>query len=245
MAQGHRLKQSKILQLVVDYVRSSQQENKSFQQWNDRTMDNDTSYQCQCAFCEQQFEQYAQETGTFSPNGDTSPELSPESQQNPCLSSSEEELQYSLSEKQGSNTSSPAESPFEENDISRAFRPLSFLESFQQLPSKFNMEFDQEKSRERVAMETTDTPPLRALKTLCSSISPDVIPTVSTLNEILSKETYPKGCATNSVQSVMDSKLEEPRPFRLIPQIPLLVRDVPTPLGAENPGLWRPWVHER
>lgn len=196
-------------------------------------------------FCEQQLEHYAQETGMSLPeNIDISLKLSPDSQQSRCICSSIEDLPYSPSDKQESNNSSPAESPFEENDVSASFRPLSFLVSYQQLSSKPNIESDQDQPGESVAMETTGTLPLRALKSLCSSISSDVLPTVSASNEVLSKETYPKVGARNSSRLVLDSMLEKSRSVRLIPQIPLTIRDVPTPVRPESPGLWRPWVHE-
>ncbi|XP_027058337.1 transcription factor HES-7-like [Pocillopora damicornis] len=67
---GHRLRQTKILQLVVDYIRSSQQERENFKLYDT------TSYQtcCLCSFCEKRL--FVHETDTFSCTDDLNVKLS-------------------------------------------------------------------------------------------------------------------------------------------------------------------------
>ena len=112
---------------------------------------------------------------------------------------------------------------------------MSFLKSHRQWSSNSNMA-SIKVAREDVAMETTGTPPLRALKSLCSSISP-----VSAPRDALSRE-YPS-CTRNSGQFVLDSVWRKLRSYRLIPQTPPPSSyDVSPPQVQESHGLWRPWI---
>ncbi|KAJ7393321.1 hypothetical protein OS493_006291 [Desmophyllum pertusum] len=99
----------------------------------------------------------------------------------------------------------------------------SSLEDLQHSPSGQNGYTDQRQPGEEVAMDTASTPPLQALRSLCSSISPEVLPTAPASSEGLSTEAYSR------------SELNS------IPQIPLPTADVPPPLVPESQGLWRPW----
>lgn len=135
--------------------------------------------------------------------------------------SSLEDLQHSPSGQNGYSISSPEESHFEDNDITGSVTPMSFSGS-----NRVNLASivaDQRQPGEEVAMDTASTPPLQALRSLCSSISPEVLPTAPASSEGLSTEAYSRS-GLNS-----------------IPQIPLPTADVPPPLVPESQGLWRPW----
>ena len=118
---------------------------------------------------------------------------------------------------------------------------MSFLKSHRQWCSNSNMA-SIEVARGDVAMETTETPPLRALKSLCSLISPDFFTVVSASRNTSSRETC-SNSTRNSDLVVFDSMLQKPRSYRLIPQTPPPSSYNLSPrLAPECQGLWRPWI---
>jgi len=212
-------------------------ENNAFsQRGNDRVMDDNNSneYGSPCSFCEQHFDQCVEDTETFSPNDSYNLQSPLDGQHSRHLCSSRGVPQHSPSDQSVYSISSREESPFEEGDVSMSF-------SHRQWCSNSNIA-SIDVVREGVAMETTGTPPLRALKSFCSSISPVIFPAaVSASRDALSKE-YPC-CARNSDQFVLDPVFQKPNSCRLIPQTaPPSSCDLSPPLAPESHDLWRPWI---
>ena len=205
---------------------------------NDRAIpdNNSKEYGCPCSYCQQQFGQCAGAIATFSPNLDPNLQSPLNGQHSRHLCGSGGEFQHSRSDQSVYSIPLYEQSSFEERDIS-----MSFFKSYQQWSSNSNMA-SIEVAREDVAMETSETPPLRALKSLCRSISPDIVPAVSASRDALSRETYPN-CTRNSDQFVLDSVLQKARSCRLIPQAPPPFCYDLSPLQVpESHRLWRPWI---
>ena len=187
-------------------------------------------------YCQQQSGQCAGDVTTFSPNLDPDLPLLLYSQLCRRRYGSEEEFQHARSDQSVYRISLHEQSPFEERDIS-----MSFFKSHQQWSSISDMA-SIEVAREDVAMETSGTSPLQALKSLCISISPDIVPVVSASRDALSRETYPN-CTRNSDQFVLDSVLQKARSYRLIPQTSSPSSYDLSPLQVpESHPLWRPWI---
>jgi len=215
----------------------SAESNGFSQRSKDRVLDDNNSneYGCSCTCSKQQFDECVEDTGRSSPN-DGHNLLSPlDGQHGRHLCSSRREPQHSPSNQTVYSFSSREESPFEEEDVSMSF-------CHQHWCSNSNIA-SIEVAGEGVAMDTmAATPPLQALKSLCSSVSPVIFPTaVSASRDALSRE-YP-GCTRNSDQFVLDSVLQKPRSYRLIPQTtPPCSFDLSPPLASEGHDLWRPWI---
>jgi len=201
-------------------------ENNDFSQLSDDN--NSSEYGCPCTYCEKQFEQCVENTKTISPKVKPylkSPLVGPHSQ-----------FQHSPSDQIVCSIFSREESSFEEDEVLR-----SFLKSHRQWCSDSNMS-SVEVAREDVTMETTGTPPLPALKSLCSSISPNIFPTISSSRDTLSRKKY-SSCARNSKTFVLDSVLRNQNSCKLIPRTTQPSSyDLSSPLAPESHVLWRPWI---
>ena len=205
---------------------------------NDRVIpdNNSNEYGFPCTYCQQQFEQCVGEIAAFSPILDPNLQSPLYSQHSRHLYGSREDFQHSRSDQNVHRISLHEQSPFEEGDVS-----MSFLKPYRHWSSSSNMA-SIEGAREDVAMETSGTPPLRALKSLCGSISPDIVPVVSTSRGALSIETYPS-CTRISDQLVLDSVFQKARSCRLIPQTPpSSCHDLSPVQAPESHRLWRPWI---
>ena len=201
-------------------------ENNDFSQLSDD--DNSIENGCPRTYCEKQFEQCIENTKTISPKVEPylkSPLVGPHSQ-----------FQHSPSDQIVCNIFSCEESSFEEDEVS-----MSFLKSHRQWCSDSNMS-SIEVASEYVTMGTTGTPPLPALKSLWSSISPNIFPAVSASRDTLSRKTY-SSCARNSKTFVLDSVLRNQNSCKLIPRTTQLSSyDLSSPLAPESHVLWRPWI---
>ena len=187
-------------------------------------------------YCQQQSGQCAGDVTTFSSNFDSDLPSPLYSQLDRRLCGSGGEFQHSRSDQSVYSISLHEQSPFKERDMS-----MPFFKSYQQWSSTSNRA-SIEVAREDVAMETSGTSPLRALKSLCRLISPDIVPAVSASRDALSRETYPN-CTRNSDQFVLDSVLQKARSCRLIPQAPPPSSYDLSPLSvSESHRLWRPWI---
>lgn len=190
---------------------------------------NSIEYGCPCTYCEKQCQQCVENTKTISPKVEPylkSPLVGPHSQ-----------FQHSPSDQIVCSIFSREESSFEEDEVL-----MSFLKSHRQLCSYSNMS-SIEVAKEDVAMETTGTPPLPALKSLCSSISPNIFPTISSSCDTLSRKKY-SSCARNSKTFVLDSVLRnQNQSCKLIPRTTQLsFYDLSSPLAPGSHVLWRPWI---
>lgn len=204
---------------------------------NDRAIpdNNSDEYGCSCTYCQQQFDQCTGDIATFSPNLDPNLQSPLYSQHNRHLCDPRGDFQHPQSDQSVYSISLHEQSPFEEG-VS-----MSFFKSHRHWSSNSNMA-SIEVDRDDVAMETSGGPPLRALKSLCCSISSDIIPAVSTPRDALSRETYPS-CTRNSDQFVLDSVFQRARSCRLIPQTPPPSSYELSPLQVpESHRLWRPWI---
>ena len=96
----------------------------------------------------------------------------------------------------------------------------------------------------KVAMETamTVTPPLQALRSLCSSICSDAF-TAQSSEDVLSAETQSE-CTQYSQLHLAPTS--QGTMSRVMPGTPVTPAAVPPSLvPAESQGLWRPWIYER